>query len=121
MLALSAEDEAVLSLPLPDGIFGFHAQQSCEKLLKALLSANYILSPKTHQLKYLMEGVSERDGALPSMPYDLLRLQPFAVQLRYDYGPGLSDAAKTAIRQSIAILRSHVLARIEALEAGASR
>ena len=30
----SSDDESVLSLPLPDRVFGFHAQQAVEKQLK---------------------------------------------------------------------------------------
>ena len=46
-LKKAAEDEALLDIGLvsaqvSDGIFGFHAQQAAEKLLKALLSSKQI-------------------------------------------------------------------------------
>ena len=50
LLRKSAEDEALLdevleSPRVTDAIFGFHAQQSVEKLLKAVLSGRHPLSP----------------------------------------------------------------------------
>jgi hypothetical protein len=34
---VSLDDESVLSFPVPDRIYGFHAQQAVEKLLKMLI------------------------------------------------------------------------------------
>jgi HEPN domain-containing protein len=83
------EDEAALSFPLSDHIFGFHAQQSCEKLLKALLSSLAVVYPKTHSLEQLADLLAQSNELLPGLSYDLLDLEPFAVELRYDAGGSL--------------------------------
>ena len=51
-LGLARDDESTLAYPLPDQIFGFHAQQSCEKLLKAPISS--------HNFKYELTHILER-------------------------------------------------------------
>jgi hypothetical protein len=56
---------------------------------------------------------------LPDTPYDVLLLEPFAVQLRYDIGDSLPDEDKVAIRDSVATLRVYVIQRILSLEGGA--
>jgi HEPN domain-containing protein len=52
----AAEDEALLAevvsaARISNEIFGFHAQQAAEKLLKALLSEFGIPFPRTHNLR----------------------------------------------------------------------
>jgi HEPN domain-containing protein len=106
----------VLHLPLPDPIFGFHAQQSCEKLLKAWLSAHQAVYPLTHSLKTLIRLLQDEGDQLPKLPYDLLRLEPYAVQLRYDFGAGFDEAEKAEIIESVRTLRGFGLARILAIE-----
>ena len=56
----AAEDEALLdevgaSERVSDSVFGFHCQQSAEKLLKALLSVYGIAFPRTHNLRMLTD------------------------------------------------------------------
>lgn len=66
-----------------EDIFGFHAQQAVEKLLKALLAMNGIIYPKTHDiypLLRLLESSGERTGNFD----DLVELNMYAVQARYD-------------------------------------
>jgi hypothetical protein len=41
----SLDDEFVRSAPMPDRVFGFHAQQAIEKLLKMLVLGNRTDSP----------------------------------------------------------------------------
>jgi HEPN domain-containing protein len=113
---LAREDESTLQFPLPDQIFGFHAQQSCEKLFKALIAANNQTYPFTHSLEKLGEILEDSQETLPDMPYDLIQLEPFAVQLRYDIGESVAEEDKVAIRESVAILRAHVINRILTLE-----
>ena len=76
---LAQEDASVLPLPLPDQIFGFHAQQSCEKFFKALIAAKGLDYPLTHSLERLAAALEESSETLPNMPYDVLLLEPFAV------------------------------------------
>jgi len=102
---------------LPDQIYGFHAQQSCEKLFKALISSNNRTYPFTHSLEKLANLLDECGEVLPVTSYDLITLEPFAVQLRYDVGGHLSESEKVLIRESVAVLRGHVYARILSLEA----
>jgi len=82
-------------LPLPDQIFGFHAQQSCEKFFKALIAAHGRTYPFTHSLEKLAEILEQAAERLPEMPYDLLLLEPFAVQFRYDIGDSLSEEERS--------------------------
>jgi len=108
---LSALDESVLLLPLPDSIFGFHGQQATEKLLKALLAAHQVNYPLSHSLKTLIklaEGCGER---FPMFPYDPLLLEPYAVQNRYDFGPIIDENERTDIRSTLALLRGFVASR----------
>ncbi len=113
---LAQEDESTLQFPLPDQIFGFHAQQSCEKFFKALIAANGRTYPFTHSLEKLAEILEDASETLPDMPYDVLLLEPFAVQLRYDIGESLPEEEKVSKRESVSILGTHIVQRILALE-----
>ncbi len=116
LLSLALDDESTLSYPLPDQIFGFHAQQSCEKLLKSLISSHDVRYDLTHSLAKLMEKLTECLEMLPSLPFNLINLEPFAVQFRYEEGPPLTDSERREIRESVSILRHHVVSRILELE-----
>lgn len=88
-----------------DAIWGFHAQQSVEKLLKAWLSLLGESYPRTHDLRVLMRqletvGVSGIDRHL-----GLVDLADYAVQFRYELG---ADAE--------ALERARTSGEIEALE-----
>lgn len=113
---LAGQDESTLQFPLPDQIFGFHAQQSCEKLFKALIAANGLTYPFTHSLERLSEILVAAGETLPKTSYDLLDLEPFAVEFRYDVGGSLSEEEKTGIRESLRLTREYVLERILVLE-----
>ena len=66
-------------------IFGFHAQQIAEKSLKAVLALRGGKAPqRTHDLFRLAQQLSESDEGLPEWSEELDRLNPFAVQLRYE-------------------------------------
>ncbi|HRF74485.1 MAG TPA: HEPN domain-containing protein [Accumulibacter sp.] len=62
----------------------FHAQQSVEKALKAVLTARRATFPRTHNLEELGLLVTEIGIGLPAPGRDLRRLTPFAVDFRYD-------------------------------------
>lgn len=60
LVSKAAQDEYVLDVLLddplaPEEVFGFHAQQAAEKLLKALLAAAQVEFPFTHRLEELIE------------------------------------------------------------------
>jgi len=66
-----------------DEIFGFHAQQTVEKILKAWLSLLGIRFPKTHDLKTLIDLLEPRGVDTTSM-LQFVDLNAFAVQYRYE-------------------------------------
>lgn len=92
LLAKAAQDEYVLAKFLKDPnapieIFGFHAQQAAEKLLKAVLSHAAIDHPLSHRLAELMDMARDRGIAIPDEFEELRLLTPFAVEFRYDIFP----------------------------------
>jgi HEPN domain-containing protein len=69
--------------PFPDGVFGFHAQQSAEKALKAWMAYKGVKYKHTHDLMSLidsLDGSGEEVAALG----ELVDLNSFAVQYRYE-------------------------------------
>lgn len=87
----------------------FHAQQAAEKALKAVLAANGVTFPKTHDLAFLMEALPS-SVTLPPPLLDLPILNRYAVQQRY---PGESlpvtrkhcDAATRLAAEAVAWAR----------------
>lgn len=65
-------------------IFGFHAQQTVEKLLKAWLSAVTIKYERTHDLQILFSLLKENGQHIPSELENLENLTDFSVNFRYD-------------------------------------
>jgi hypothetical protein len=62
LLLASLDDEVVLSLPVPDRIFGFHGQQVIEKLLKMLILGHRQRHAFIHDISALRataEGLGE--------------------------------------------------------------
>lgn len=67
-----------------DQAVGFHAQQSIEKCIKAVLSVSEIAFRKTHDLVELIDLLRDRGKNLPPDAEALSTLNPFAVTMRYD-------------------------------------
>lgn len=65
-------------------IFGFHAQQTVEKLLKAWLSKIGIKYERLHDLQVLFELLKENGQDIPSDYEELENLTDFAVTFRYE-------------------------------------
>lgn len=66
-----------------DEIFGFHAQQAVEMAAKALLSIHLIAFEFTHDLETLFDELVEH-GCIAQEDFpDLIDLNDFAVQFRY--------------------------------------
>ena len=117
LLAKAADDEGVLAAALAgakisDEIFGFHAQQAVEKLLKARLTSIGVDYPKVHNLLTMVELLATGGDALPDDLADLFRLTPFATTFRYEEPdePTLPD--RLELRRKIAQLRELVQQRI---------
>ena len=86
LLLKAAEDEATIQIEeLPDGPFGFHAQQAVEKLMKALLS-QLSLALITRMTCTTLRPV-ERRGRQSACDCPLTALNRFAVTHRYDAIP----------------------------------
>jgi hypothetical protein len=70
-----------------EAIVGFHAQQACEKGLKAVLASHGVPYPKTHNLRVLRDLLF--DAGLPILTGvdDSLILSPYAAQFRHDDPP----------------------------------
>jgi len=91
-LAKAAEDETLLDavqakLEVSDSIYGFHAQQAAEKLLKALLSVHAVRFPKTHDLHELL-NLLENAGETLWQTVSALERSNSALpgRLRFEFG-----------------------------------
>lgn len=64
-------------------IFGFHAQQSIEKALKAWISANGLTYPKSHDVSALTRILADHGQDVTKFP-NLEDYTIYAVQYRYE-------------------------------------
>lgn len=87
LLRLSRNDADVLKFAVEDRIAGFHAQQSIEKAMKAILTICGVDYPFIHSLPQLADMIAGQDIALPKTPYRFADLTEYAVSLRYDEPP----------------------------------
>ena len=96
----------------PVEIFGFHAQQATEKLIKALLAMNSVLFTRTHRLGELVDLATDNCITLPDGIESLVDLTPYAVEFRYDVAPGESydELDKHDVLTQVNALRSWVAA-----------
>ena len=67
-----------------DEVFGFHAQQTVEKALKAWIAAIGERFPKTHDINELINILESHSELIGEDSLTLVTLYPFAVQYRYD-------------------------------------
>jgi hypothetical protein len=113
LLRKAGEDRATLEFDLPEAIFGFHAQQAYEKLLKALIAARNIRFDRTHDLEKLIAQVEAiGEGPLP-LPTDFPMLQSYAVFLRYDDPEPEQVIDRARVRADIDTLAAFVTARLQ--------
>ena len=92
LLSKAAEDEYVLDKLVgdenaPDSVYGFHAQQATEKLIKACLAGSDVDYPFTHRLVELIDLARDSNIDLPKVFEDLRDMTPFAVEFRYGVVP----------------------------------
>jgi HEPN domain-containing protein len=117
LLKKSAEDEQTMGLVgVPPTLFGFHAQQAVEKLLKALLSERRVSYPWTHNLKDLINLLTRSGETLPQTPLAITELTAFASVWRYDDPPQEMLLDPTKATETVRILREFVEKRIAEIE-----
>jgi len=102
-----------------DEIFGFHAQQSMEKSLKAWLAVRGVEYPKTHDLRALLALLIEHGIDVGDL-WDLVEFNLFAVQFRYEAFDLFEEVLdrEAVIRRVIALVQrvERVVGEAEGLE-----
>ncbi len=91
----------------------FHAQQTVEKLLKALLEKHKIRIPKIHDLPSLLDLCTNHYPLISTLRDDLVRLSVYAVEFRYPGESATAEDAKIALKmakQARSELRDWILA-----------
>lgn len=73
-----------LDCAAPNWIIGFHAQQSVEKAIKAVLAHTNVEFPRTHNIAMLLALLQRNGIQQPQQISSLERLTPFGVVARYD-------------------------------------
>lgn len=91
LLRLAARDQtafkALRVVPEVDiAVALFHAQQSVEKTLKAMMCLHELEYRRTHDLEELAARLTTAGVLLPVTEEQLSRLTPYAVEFRYDDG-----------------------------------
>ncbi|MBI4291511.1 MAG: HEPN domain-containing protein [Betaproteobacteria bacterium] len=104
LLAAACRDEqafrALAALPdMNDTVIGFHAHQSVEKALKAVLAHTGVAFRRTHNVGELLDLLRDARIPLPVAAEHLDELDPYAVEARYGLvEPGaLNRSAATAM------------------------
>lgn len=108
-------DKLVTDDNAPVTVFGFHAQQATEKLLKAVLVFNGIEYGRTHRLAELADLAGDHEVKLPDVVEPLVDLTPYAVEFRYDAAPDDrgDEIDKSLTRDRIAVFRAWVLEHVK--------
>ena len=105
-------DEVIDSHQVSDEIFGFHCQQAAEKLLKAFLSSLEVRIRKTHDLRELIDLLTDHGHPVPSHLTDVDRLTPYGTLFRYDVLDAASHFNRMEARKLIQELREWVERKI---------
>ena len=89
MLRLARRDQAAFNALLvasdvPVAMALFHAQQSAEKAMKAVMCLHGLGYRRTHDLEQLAAQLADDGHAPPTVEAELSRLTPYAVEYRYD-------------------------------------
>jgi len=118
LLKKAQEDTALLSEVLSserisNEIFGFHAQQAAEKLLKALLSEFSVSFPRSHNLRLLMDLLADVGHSLPSSLRDLDLLTPYGTLFRYEDIPAEVGLDRKTAFEMITVLRAYVEQKLD--------
>jgi HEPN domain-containing protein len=102
LLALARDDDIALRALIDgkgvsDAVIGFHAQQAVEKSLKAVLAAQALEFPYSHDLDGLVELCVDAGVEVPSDLSGVEALSPFGVQFRY----GAFEPARLERKQAV--------------------
>jgi HEPN domain-containing protein len=79
-----ALDKLIPDLDSPDEIIGFHAQQTIEKMLKAVLALAAVRCRWSHDLVELLDLLRKNGISYPEKLEEVTALTPFAAILRYE-------------------------------------
>lgn len=117
LLHKAGQDEAVMDALLgkpdiDDEVFGFHAQQAVEKLLKAWLSDRGVDYPKTHNLRAIVDLLVAAGQSLPDDLKDVDSLTPYATIYRYEDVPVSGSFDRKQVRQQVRRVRAYVESQI---------
>ena len=104
-------DKLAADAEAPIEVFGFHAQQATEKLIKAALALRSISYTRTHRLGELVDLATDHGVRFPDGIEFLVDLTPYAVEFRYDAAPdeGYDELDKMKVLDHIRCLRSWVI------------
>jgi HEPN domain-containing protein len=105
-------DEVISSEKVSDEIIGFHCQQAAEKLLKAALTEFSRPFRRTHDLRELMDLLSDAGHPLPRILAGLDKLTPYATLFRYPGIPAKATLNRPKVRQMVRRTRRWVEAEI---------
>jgi HEPN domain-containing protein len=129
LLAAAENDELMARSVLPvegvtDAGVGMLTQQAVEKAIKAVLAANGIEFPFTHNLEHLSRLGEDAGIELPSLLAGVENLTPFALAERYgseapialdrEQAIGWTAAAVAWARSTIEAIRDEQVPRVEA-------
>ncbi len=90
----------------------FHAQQACEKYIKAYLIWLDIEYPKTHAIEKLIELASEKDAEILCLREKGAEVTDYAINTRYpEFEEPLLEDAKKAV-EIAAQIRQFILERL---------
>ena len=119
LLKRADDDAALLQLSsVPEIPFGQHTQAAIEKLLKALLNERQGTFQRIHDLNYLAAELKKLGESLPPLPVVLGSLNDYATNLRYDDPGNTPLLDRPACMETVRLIRAHVVARIQTLDAG---
>ena len=111
----------ILAAEGPEEGFGFHVQQAMEKAFKAWLALLGELYPLTHDLKTLLDRLTEC-GADVEPWREAERYTPYAVQFRYTgVDPETEAIDREAAAEAARTLLAKVAQQLAAAEGGTER
>lgn len=106
-------DEVWASGRVADEVVGFHCQQAAEKLLKAMLSEFGLPFARAHNLRVLMDLLSDAGHSLPPELAGLDVLTPFGTVFRYEELPSEAAIDRRAAQAMLQVLHKWVKQTIQ--------